>query len=181
AERLKIPLGSFQRASMVQNLQKAVAVDKETVKVTLSKPNSAFFNGLMENRVPFMPKEMDDIGYTDPMKMASYGPYYVTEWVTDVRSVFQKNPRYKEFRPNEPHFETYRRISIPDEIATQSAFFYKQIGTLTTSTPDAIAAGRQGRPDANLYTAADQNWHHLRPSFEFGPFKDFRVRRAMHL
>jgi ABC-type transport system substrate-binding protein len=181
AERLKIPLASFQRASMVANIQKAEAVDPMTVKVTLSKPNSAFFNGLMENRVPFMPREVDDIGFTDPMKLASYGPFYVTEWVTDVRTVFQKNPRYAEFRPNEPHFDSYRTIAIPDEVSQQSAFFSQQTGFLTTSTPDQIAAARQGRPDANLYISADQNWHHLRPSYDFAPFKDYRVRHAMHL
>ena len=75
AERLKIPKSSFQRATMVQNIVKAEAVDPLTVKVTLSKPNSAFFNGLMENRVPLMPKEMDDIGFGDPLKMAGIGAY----------------------------------------------------------------------------------------------------------
>jgi ABC-type transport system substrate-binding protein len=182
AERLKIPLASFQRASMVQNIQKAVAVDPLTVRVTLSKPNSAFFNGLMENRVPFMPREMDDIGFTDPMKMAGYGPFYVTEWVTDVRTVFQKNPRYNEFRPGEPHFDTYRTISIPDAVASQSAFFSGQIATISVDEPDTLAAVRRGRPDANLYTTVHQNWSHLRPSFDtYPPFKDYRVRHAMHL
>ena len=45
ADRLKIPLSSFQRASMVANITKAQAVDKDTVKVTLSRPNNAFFAG----------------------------------------------------------------------------------------------------------------------------------------
>ena len=45
SQKLKIPLGSFQRASMVQNITKAEAVDPLTVKVTLSKPNNAFKPG----------------------------------------------------------------------------------------------------------------------------------------
>src|SRR5439155_25195577 len=84
AERLKIPLSAFQRASLFANLQKAQAVDPLTVKVPLSKPNSAFFNGLWDTRVPYMPREMDDIGYTEPLKMAGIGPYQVQEWVNDV-------------------------------------------------------------------------------------------------
>jgi peptide/nickel transport system substrate-binding protein len=40
---------------------------------------------------------------------------------------------------------------------------------------------RKGKPDANLYTWVDSNWNHLRPSVEFGPFKDFRVRKALFL
>jgi peptide/nickel transport system substrate-binding protein len=182
SERLKIPLPSFQRASMVSNIQKAVAIDPLTVKVTLSKPNSAFFNGISENRVPFMPREMDDVGYTDPLKMASYGSYYVTEWVTDVRTVFQKNPRYTEFRPGEPHFDVNRAISIPDAVASQSAFISGQIATISVSDPTTLVAVRRGRPDANLYASPDQNWNHLRPRFgTYVPFDDFRVRQAMHL
>src|SRR5688500_4947581 len=73
AERLKIPLDAFQRASMVANLVKAEAVDSSTVKATLSRPNSAFFNGLTENRVPMMPKEMDDVGFKDQMELAGRG------------------------------------------------------------------------------------------------------------
>jgi ABC-type transport system substrate-binding protein len=181
AERLKIPLASFQRASMLENLTKAEAVDPLTVKVTLSKPNGSFFNGLMENRVPFMPREMDDIGFTDPMKLAGIGPYEVVEWVTDVRTVFKKNPRYAEFRPGEPHFDEFRTIGLPDAVAQQSAFFSGQTMTLGVSAPDTLAAARRGRPDANLYTWVDSNWYHVRPSLAFAPFKDFRVRHAMHL
>jgi ABC-type transport system substrate-binding protein len=181
AERLKIPLANFQRASLLANLTKAQAVDPLTVKVTLSKPNSGFFSGLTENRVPFMPREMDDIGYTEPMKMAGIGPYEVTEWVTDVRTVFNRHPRYPEFRANEPYFDTYRSVSIPDAVASQSAFFSQQIATISVPSPDTLSAVRKGRPDANLYTWVDCNWQHLRPSIQFAPFKDFRVRHAMHL
>ena len=74
-EQEKIPLSSFQRASMVANITKAEAVDPLTVKVTLSRPNSAFFNGLMENRVPVMPKEVIDIGFKDPLKIGGTGPF----------------------------------------------------------------------------------------------------------
>ena len=41
ADRLKIPKASFQRATMVGNIQKAQAIDPYTVKVTLSKQRSS--------------------------------------------------------------------------------------------------------------------------------------------
>jgi peptide/nickel transport system substrate-binding protein len=181
AERLKIPIVQFQRASLLEGLTKATAVDPLTVRVTLSKPNSAFFNGLWDTRVPFMPREMDDIGYTDRMKMASMGPFYPVEWVNDVRTRFAKNPRYTEFRQGEPHFDEFKTIAIPDAVASQSAFISQQTMTIGVSAPETLKAVRQGRPDANLYTWVDSNWNHLRPSYEFGPFKDYRVRHAMHL
>ena len=48
-EKNAVALSQFQRASMVANILKAEAVDPLTVKVTLSKPNSGFFNGLTDN------------------------------------------------------------------------------------------------------------------------------------
>jgi dipeptide transport system substrate-binding protein len=181
ADRLKIPLASFQRASMVQNITKAQAVDATTVKVTLSKPNGSFFNGLMENRVPFAPKEMDEIGWKDPMKMAGVGPWQVTEFVNDQYVDYERNPRYSEFRANEPYFDGVRQQVIPDSASTQAAFINGQIQLVATPTPDTIQIVKKAKPDANLYTWVDQNWQHIRPSVEYGPFKDLRVRKALFL
>jgi ABC-type transport system substrate-binding protein len=124
---------------------------------------------------------MDDIGYTDRLKMAGMGSFYSVEWVNDVRTRFAKNPRYTEFRPGEPHFDEFRTISVPDSVAQQSAFISGQTATISVSAPETLAAVRRGRPDGNLYTYVDSNWNHLRPSYEFGPFKDYRVRHALHL
>ncbi len=181
AERLKIPKASFQRATMVLNILKAEAVDPLTVKVTLSKPNSAFFNGVMENRTPLMPKEMDDIGFGDPLKMAGIGAYSVSEWVKDQRMVFKKNPRYNEFRPGEPHFDEFRHIVVPDTAATQAAFISGQVQQVAGETPESIELIRKAKPDSNLYAWVDGNWDYFRPSMQFAPFKDFRVRKAISL
>jgi ABC-type transport system substrate-binding protein len=181
ADRLKIPKGSFQRASMVEGITRAEAIDPLTLKVTLSKPNSAFFNGLMENRVPFAPKEMDDVGWTDPLKMAGIGAFESSEWVNDQKVVYKANQRYKEFRANEPYFDDYRITVIPDAAGTQAAFLSGQIQSYSTPTPDVIATVRKAKPDANLYTWVDSNWQHIRPSVTYAPFADFRVRKALFL
>ena len=181
AEREKIPLSSFQRASMVANIVKAEAVDPLTVKVTLSRPNNAFFNGLTENRVPFMPKEMPEVGFSDPMKFGGIGAFQMAGWVNDQKASFKKNPRYTEFRANEPYFDSWDHIVVPDTAGLQAAFISGQIQQLDTPNPESINTIRKGKPDANLYTTVDQNWQHIRMSVEYAPFKDFRVRKALHL
>ena len=181
AEKEKTPLGSYQRASMVANIQKAEAVDKETVKVTLSRPNNAFFNGLMENRVPFSPKETGDIGFKDPMKLAGTGPFQITKWDNDKGSSYKKNPRYGEFRPNEPYFDTWNKIVIPDSAGSQAAFTSKQTSHLSVPSPEIIQSIKRANPEANLYTTVDQNWQHIRPSMAYAPFKDLRVRKALFM
>ncbi|MFA7297031.1 MAG: ABC transporter substrate-binding protein [Dehalococcoidia bacterium] len=181
SDRLKIPKASFQRATMVQNILKAEAVDPLTVKVTLSKKNSAFFNGLMENRTPLMPKEMDDIGFNDPLKMAGIGPYQVAEWVKDQKTTFKKNPRYAEFRSGEPYFDEFREIVVPDTAGQVAAFVSGQIQVVTTETAETVQLVQKQKPDANLYQWVDGNWEYFRPSLTYEPFKDARVRRALFL
>ena len=180
-EKNSVPLSQFQRASMVANITKAEVVDPLTVKVTLSKPNSAFFSGLTENRVPFMPKEVVDVGLGDPLKLGGIGPFQVVDWKKDQKTSFKKNPRYAEFRQNEPYFDKFEQIVVPDTASTQAAFASGQIGVVAAATPEVIALLRKARPDANLYTAVDQNWQHIRPSLEYAPFKDIRVRKALFL
>jgi ABC-type transport system substrate-binding protein len=180
AEREKTPLAAYQRASMVAGIQKAEAVDKYTVKVTMSKPNSAFFNGLVENRVPMMPKEMVDIGFSDPMKAGGIGAWEVTEWVKDKGASFKKHPEY--FRKGEPYFDTMENLVVPDAAAADAAFISGQTQYLATPTPDAIALVRRGKPDANLYAKVDSNWQHFRLQVkDFPPFRDFRVRKGIFL
>ena len=93
---------------MVANITKAQAVDPLTVKVTLSRPNSGFFNGLRDTCVILAPKGMDDIGWTDPLKMAGIGPWVLTEWAEDGSALPKNNFGYAEFRTGEPHFECLR-------------------------------------------------------------------------
>jgi peptide/nickel transport system substrate-binding protein len=179
AERLNIPKVAFQRATMVGNLVKAEAVDKLTVKVTLSRPNSSFFNGLMDTRVPFAPREMDDIGWNDPLKMAGIGPFQVTEWVKDQKMSYKKYDRY--FRSGEPSFDEFRYQIVPDRSSTLAAFLSGQIHFFSGVVPTEIDIINKAKPDALLYTWIDSNWNHLRPNTTFGPFKDFRVRKAISL
>ena len=47
----------------------------------------------------------------------------------------QKNPRYGEFRPGEPHFDEFREIVVLDTAATQAAFISGQIQQVAGETP----------------------------------------------
>ena len=181
ADRLKIPVASFQRSSMVQNITKAEAIDPLTVRVTLAAPNSAFFAGIGENRTMLMPREMDDIGYSDPMKFGSMGPYQITEVVKDVRTRYKRFDGYSNFRAGEPWFDEFVNPSIPDISSAIAAFISNQTQFLFFSNPSDVLTVRKGRPEALLYEWIDSNWNHMRYGMGYAPFKDLRVRKAIHL
>jgi peptide/nickel transport system substrate-binding protein len=179
ADRLKLPKAAFQRASMVANIQKAVATDKHTVKVTLSAPNSGFFAGVSENRTVMMPKEMDDIGYKDPTKMAGPGAYQITDMKNDQIITYKKFDQY--FRKGEPSFDEFHQVVVPDSASQIAAIGTGQINLYRPPTNVEGEQVQKANPDILMYTWIDSNWHHIRPSMTFEPFHDIRVRKALHL
>jgi peptide/nickel transport system substrate-binding protein len=181
ADRLNLPKAAFQRASMVQNITKAEAVDKHTVKVTLSAPNSGFFAGVSENRTPLMPKEMDDIGFNDPIKFGGIGPFQIAEFKKDQIQRFKAFREYESFRPGEPSFDETVIQTVPDRTSLLAAFTSNQVQVVTGLNEQEQGLVKRGRPDALHYEWIDCNWNHVRPSMDYAPFKDFRVRQAIHL
>lgn len=179
AEDEGIARSAFQRSSMVQNISSAEAVDDLTVKITLSAPNSAFFNGLTENRTPMMPREMVDIGFDDPNKMAGVGAYIIDEIQEGVSNRYVRNPDY--FRPGEPHFERFEQIILPDRASQLAAFIAGEIQQFSNVQVHEAEALRAAVPDANYYFWVDSNWTHYRPNMAYAPFRDFRVRKGMML
>ena len=178
AQQENIPVAAFQRASMVANLMKAVAVDPQTVQVTLSAPNSAFFAGLGDPHMMLMPKEMDQVGYNDAMKFGSIGPYRMAEYTKDSRERFTKFAQY--WRSGEPTFDEVVLQTVPDAASAEAAFESGQI-QMISPVPSDLATIQQKKPDANLYTWIDSNWEFLRPVMTYAPFQDVRVRQALHL
>ena len=82
--------------------------------------------------MPFAPKEMDDIGWNDPLKMGGIGPFQVDEWVKDQKMGFKKYAQY--FRPGEPSFDRFDYRVIPDRASTIAAFLSGQIHMLDGQT-----------------------------------------------
>src|SRR6185436_10343873 len=101
------------------------------------------------------------------------------EWVKDQKMNFKKYPGY--FRPGEPHFDSFDYTVIPDRTAQVAAFLSNQVQFLDSGTKSEIDQVLKAKPDTLLYTWVDSNWNHLRPSVEYAPFKDFRVRKAISL
>ena len=96
--------------------------------------------------------------------------------------VFKKTETYSKFRPSEPYFDTYQQIVVPDAHRTAGRVHLRpDADARDADARAALHTVRKAKPDANLYTWVDRNWQHIRPSVEYAPFKDFRVRKALFL
>lgn len=172
-----IPLTSFQRRSMVANIQDAVAVDDHTVSVELSAPNGAFFNGLAEIRMQLMPRESVDVGFEDPTQFASFGAYTCVDFQQGVREEYTKHPNY--YKSGQPYFDTYTRIALDDRASMLAAFIDKQTSLFSGPLPHERESALSVNGDAQYFEWVNTNWDHLRWNMDVEALADARVRKAI--
>ena len=116
----------FQRASTLEGLAAARAVDGSTVEVTLSKPNAAFLQGMADWRNWVVAKENveADPNFTDFGAVAGTGPFIIKKWDASQQiGEYAANPEYAGVYGDGPYLDTYTQVSIPDDAAADSAFF----------------------------------------------------------
>ena len=179
AEAEGLPKSAFQRAQTLAGMERIEVVDKYTVKVTMTRPSSAWLKGFLEPRNLMMPKGIVETGFKDPQAFAGMSAYQVTEYVPGVREVFTKFPGY--YRSGEGHFDKVVNQVVPDKAASIAGFISKQFSIYSEPTPQDEKTIRSARPDALFYSTPSNHWPYIWPSSKFQPFTDFRVRKAIQL
>ena len=180
AEAEKLPLASFQRASTLVGMSKVEATDANTVRVTMTQPTSTFFTGLTEIRSLWMPKGIVEVGFKDNQKFGGISAWQMSpEDKPGVQNVFQKNPDY--WRKDQPHFDKFVLIQMPDHATQLAAFLSRQIAIMASPTAQDQKTIGAARPDALLYQFLNINYMYFRPSMKIQFFQDFRVRKALSL
>ncbi len=176
----KLPLANFQRASALVGMTKAEATDNYTVRVTMAAPTSTFFNGMTEIRSIWMPKGIVEVGFKDNQKFGGISAWQVSpEDKPGVQNVFQKNPDY--WRKDQPHFDKFVMIQMPDHATQLAAFISKQVAIMASPTAQDQKTIAASRPDALYYQFLNVNYMYFRPSMKVAFFQDFRVRKALSL
>ncbi|MGE3856221.1 MAG: ABC transporter substrate-binding protein [Dehalococcoidia bacterium] len=179
AEAEKLPKGNFQRRTTLEGMSKVEAVDANTVKITMGKPNSGLLAGITEIRNVMMPKEIVDIGFKDPMKFGGMGPFMITEYQEGVRESYSRHEGY--FQQGQPYFDKIVQVAIPDRAAALAAFVSKQVSHMSSPTAQEIKTIQAARQDALLYSYVGVNYQFLMFNFKHKPFQDIRVRKALNL
>ncbi|MQC17268.1 MAG: ABC transporter substrate-binding protein [Chloroflexi bacterium] len=173
-----IARGAFQRASMTAGLVRAEAVDDNNVRVTMDRPNSSFFAGLIDTRMPMFPREMVDIGFKDPMAMAGTGPYQMSVFEDGVKVEYKRFDNYFE---GPAHADKIVQRVLPDRASIVSSFISGEIDYITGLQSHEIEALEGAVPDAQFFSWVAPEWGHWRPNHAIPAFADFRVRKALQL
>jgi peptide/nickel transport system substrate-binding protein len=175
----------YQRASNLLALNRAEAVDKSTVRVTLDQPNSAFLRGLSDWRNNIIAKEQPDAGFEEPAKFVGTGPFTIERWENNgQRAEFKRNPQYWSTDTAggaQPYMDSMRWQWLPDSASVKAAFISKQIDWGAAATPADRADTQSAFKDAVLHTWPGSNWERLAFNTSRKPFDDPRVRTAIAL
>ena len=173
----------YARAGQFIGLERAEVVDDVTVRLIMSTPNSAIMAAFADPRAQMIPREQDDIGYTDPLKFVGTGAWIQTEHIEGSRQVFKANPDYYR-TPDEgghPSYDTFEKLVMSDRAAQVAAFISGQISVLTTIQPHEEPQVRASVGDAQWFGQPNFGWNHFAMNTKLPFFADDRVRQAIQL
>jgi peptide/nickel transport system substrate-binding protein len=193
AEDVKFTLERFltikgnANAHMMSAMAKVDAVDRYTVKVTLSSPNAWFLDFLSNPMALCIVAPEAAERYTDlkkPEAVIGTGPWILERHEPKVRTVFVRNPDY--FLKGRPYIDRVEAIDFPDPAARFAAFITGQIDAgpefpgMMLRHQD-VKTAKEKRPNLRLVTFPSNVMTHVGMRTDTAPFNDVRVRKALSL
>jgi peptide/nickel transport system substrate-binding protein len=166
-----------------QEIDKVEAVDRYTVRFTMKEPFAWFMNSAALAYI--LPKEAADKDgmFKRPETVIGTGPWMLERYEPSVRLSFTRHPNF--FRPGLPYVDG---IEVPigtDPASTLAAWLSGQYdfapGIQMTLERSDLEAIRRRKPDL---PTAEFTWLISTfgvPRLEVEPFRDVRVRRALHM
>jgi peptide/nickel transport system substrate-binding protein len=170
---------------MMASLAKVDAVDKYTVKFTLSSPNAWFYDFLSNPMALCIVAPEAVEKFTDLKKAEAVigtGPWVLQQHDPKSRTVFVRNPDY--LVKGMPYIERVEGIDFPDPAARFAAFVTGQIDAgpefpgMMLRHQD-VKTAREKRPNLRLVTFPANVMTHIGMRTDMPPFNDVRVRKAL--
>ncbi len=154
------------------------AVDKYTVKLTLSGPLPSLLDGLSSNNLAIVAKEVVEANGNLQKVEAGTGPFMLKEWVADNSMTLVKNPNY--FEKGAPAVDKVIFRVIPEQASLLAGV---RSGELDMATINDGAIIRQAAKDAKVTVMSKPGLNMRIFSFNTSrkPFDDVRVRQAVSL
>ncbi|MEZ4503287.1 MAG: ABC transporter substrate-binding protein [Dehalococcoidia bacterium] len=173
----------YARAAQLVGLDHAEAVDDLTVKLVLNAPNGSIMPAFADPRSQMIPREQDDIGYTDPLKFVGTGAWIETEFVEGTRQVYKAHPNYYRQwdEGGRPGIDTFEILIIADRASQLAAFTTGDTSFFSGIRPEEEAQLEATVKDALWYRQPGPTWDHFAMNLNLPIFADDRVRQALQL
>ncbi len=177
---------AFDKTFVNSFLDRAEAVDKQTVIYHLKRPSAYLFGGQMLGSgtgQPIIPKETLGPSLDSAMQIGS-GPYTVAEQRRDVSYLYKQSPTYwgRKASPAFPYANEIATQFIPDRSAQEAAFYGGQLDRWVPSPVQMKTAKTRLSKDYFFYERPG----FYSTNFSFNmipernlPWKDIRFREAI--
>jgi len=173
----------YARADQFVGLERAEAVDDLTVRLVMSSPNSAILAAFADPRAQMIPKEQDDIGYTDPLKFVGTGAWMQTEFVEGTRQVFTPHPNYYRQWDDggRPGIDAVEYLVIGDRASELASFLTGELSVISAIQSHEEPQIRSSVGDAQWFAQPNLGWYHFAVNQKLPFFAEDRVRQAFQL
>ena len=172
-DRIKDPKLESPVTAMLSYVDKVVAIDPLTVKITLSAPNADFLTALKDDRVSIIGEGSGEtIGTTG----IGTGPFKITNYDPEGTTALAAFDDYWDGRPK---MDGMTFVAIPDTEARVQALQAGQIDTDSVSIEHASLFSDTAKFQILPYN--NGGWNGIVFRTDTPPFDDVRVRKALRI
>jgi peptide/nickel transport system substrate-binding protein len=178
-ERMRTP--GFVTAASLQALAKAEAVDKSTLKLTLSKPAADFLVDLGSYGNAIVAREnVEQRGDLKQAPVIGTGAFILQQADPNGTSTLVRNPDY--FLSGRPYLDGYQYTVVPDRDTQIAAFRSGNLEAYLAHnlSPDEVASLKRTNPNFQFQTFRLYGGTEIGMRTDRPPFNDLRVRQAVY-
>jgi peptide/nickel transport system substrate-binding protein len=173
----KLGLGGQAFLSSIDPHRIAI-LDKRTVRLILTQPDSTILDGLAQYTITMVPVGYSPTAIGRAKPNVGTGPYKLQSFTPGQQSVHVRNPNY--WRTGQPYFDEVVIIDFPDDSARVNALLGGQVDAIT-NVPPAQVPVVNGHSGTHVLESPSGAWTPIVMRVDVAPFNDVRVRQAMRL
>ncbi len=181
-EYVKVTPNAFDKTFVNSYLDRAEAIDKETVVYHLKRPAAYLFGGQLlgsGTSQPIVPKETLPT-LTEGTQVGS-GAFMVDSQRRDVTYTYKQNPTFRGRKDGNPYINGVEITFLADKAAQEAAFYGDKLDYFVPS-PAQMRTAKSRLPNAQFFSQAGFNTTNFSLNMwkeRALPWQDIRIRQAI--
>ncbi|MDP9368670.1 MAG: ABC transporter substrate-binding protein, partial [Chloroflexota bacterium] len=173
-ERILDPATNSPWLSQFEPIASIEAPDDRTVRINLKQPYGPLLATLSSDYAAIVPQNAGELQTT----MVGTGPFMLSEYIRDTRTVMGANPGYWE--ADLPGLAQVTYQILPDEAARLAAIRTGEIGLTSLADPAAVSLASR-EEGIQVVTQETTDYYLLGINCQRPPFDNVKVRQALSL